>query len=113
MTKEMFYTEREKEMQEFRKQMLKGEKQDIYEKSYMISMYKCFDDIFEELYDEKPDINYDALMCAGNNLYEYLFWEWVSYEDGGHLEKKSFVIGELKKLEERSGAYVNGSSQAA
>lgn len=114
MSKEKFFTDREKEMTMFRKQMLKGKKKDIYDSSYKISMFKCFDDILEELYEEETEIDYDALICAGDNLYEYLFWEWVSYEDAGYLEKKEFIIRELKNLAGRScGAYVIGSCKAA
>lgn len=111
--KEVFFTRIEEELEAFNKQTLKLEKKEIYDLTYKIALFNMLDDIFWELYEEKEDLDYDALLRVGDGILEYLFWEWVSYEDGGYLEKKSFVIGQLKELAERGDFYVVGSGKAA
>ena len=89
------------ELQLFKDNKLRQEKEDIYKASYEIEAYvNLYEVLMENLNNLQKDI-IRRLLNLRFGILEFLCREWLTKEDGFFDELRSYVCSELEKISEQ------------
>lgn len=94
--KEMFLTSVYQELQDYRKNVLKMDKEDIYNSAYQITAYANIFNSIVDMVDENPGLDFGSLLNSGNGVLEYIYQTWLN-EDGTYSTLGHFVVREMCK----------------